>query len=110
LALLLIPLAVLLQRRFGSRRARTYAVRFTAVSTLKQVVDAGGRWWRQAAVGALLAAAALLVLALARPHINHRVPINQASLVLVLDHSGSMAATAVKPTPIGAAIGAANTF
>jgi Ca-activated chloride channel family protein len=110
LLLLLIPLALLAQRRVGRRRARAYAIRFTAVSTLQQVVAAGGRWWRQAAIVALLASMAAAVVALARPHITQRVPINDASLVLVLDHSGSMAATDVQPTRLGAAISAANTF
>lgn len=110
LALLLIPLALLAQRRVGTRRARTYAIRFTAVSTLQQVVAAGGRWWRQAAIAASLAALAVLVLGMARPHINDRIPINDASLVLVLDHSGSMAATDVQPTRLQAAVNAANTF
>lgn len=110
LALLLIPLALLAQRRVGRRRARTYAIRFTAVSTLQQVVATGGRWWRQAAIAASLAALAVLVVALSRPHINDRIPINDASLVLVLDHSGSMAATDVQPTRLQAAVNAANTF
>ncbi len=110
LALLLIPLALLAQRGIGRRRARTYAVRFTAVNTVRLALSGGGRRWRAAAVALLLAAVALLGVGLARPHITQRVPIDKASLILVLDHSGSMAATDVRPTRIEAAIKAANSF
>jgi Ca-activated chloride channel family protein len=110
LSLLLIPLALLAQRGIGRCRARTYAVRFTAVSTLRQAIEMGGRRWRAAAAALFLAAVALLAIGLSRPHVTHRVPINKASLILVLDHSGSMAATDVRPTRIQAAISAANSF
>ncbi len=45
LALALIP-AVLLIQRLLRRRARTYAVRFTAVSTLREALDVPGGWRR----------------------------------------------------------------
>lgn len=111
LALLLVPLSLL--GRFAAReRARRYAVRFTAVGSLRaavaQVSRSGWRRWLPAAT--LLAAAVLLVAGLARPHIRHRVPIRDASLMLVLDHSGSMMATDVAPTRLDAAIRAANDF
>jgi Ca-activated chloride channel family protein len=109
LALALIP-AVLVIQRLLRRRARTYAVRFTAVSTLREALDVPGGWRRWLPIAVLMAALAALAVALARPHISHRVPIRDASLVLVLDHSGSMAADDVKPTRIAAAIRAANSF
>jgi Ca-activated chloride channel family protein len=58
----------------------------------------------------VLAAIAVLGLALARPRVTHRVPIGEASMMLVIDHSGSMAATDVTPTRLAAAQAAANTF
>ena len=58
----------------------------------------------------LLAAIAALAVALARPHVTTRVPVREASLVLVLDHSGSMDANDVQPTRLSAAEHAANTF
>ncbi|MDE3134298.1 MAG: VWA domain-containing protein, partial [Acidobacteriota bacterium] len=70
----------------------------------------GPRWRRQLPIAALLLALALLVGAVAAPRISHRVPIRAASLVLVLDHSGSMDSNDVKPTRLQAAIRAANTF
>jgi Ca-activated chloride channel family protein len=112
LALLaLLPLALLAQRLSG-RRTRTYAVRFPAAGTLRQALAEGAdrRLRRQLPVAALLAALALLAVAVAAPRVAHRVPLRAASLMLVLDHSGSMASTDVAPTRLQAAIRAANTF
>ena len=53
---------------------------------------------------------ALLGVALARPRVTHHIPTGQANMVLVTDHSGSMAAQDVQPTRLAAAISAANTF
>jgi Ca-activated chloride channel family protein len=58
----------------------------------------------------MLASLALLAVALARPRVTHRVPTDSASLMLVTDHSGSMAADDVRPTRLAAAVSAANTF
>jgi len=108
-ALALVPLVVLWQRR-ARRQSTRYAVRFTAVSSVRQAVQTGSRWAARAAVVAVLAAMAAAAVALARPQLTHRIPIGQASLMLVLDHSGSMAANDVDPTRLRAAIQAANTF
>jgi Ca-activated chloride channel family protein len=111
LALALIPLALIAQR-LSRRRARAYAARFPAASTLQQALAEGadGRLRRQLPLAALLAALVVAIAALAAPRVTHRVPIRSASLMLVLDHSGSMAATDVSPTRLGAAISAANRF
>ena len=111
LALALIPLALLAQRA-ARRRTRAYAVRFPAASTLRLALAEGraSTWRRQWPTAALLAAIALIVAAVAGPRVTHRVPIRAASLMLVLDHSGSMAANDVAPSRLAAAIRAANTF
>ena len=78
-------------------------MRFTAVPSLKLAVG------RRAAPGAgtlpialLLAALAALALALAKPQRTVAVPIEQASIMLVTDHSRSMEATDVDARPAGA--------
>jgi Ca-activated chloride channel family protein len=110
LALAAVPLAVLALLA-SRRRARRYAVRFPAVSTLQAAASgAGGTWRRFIPAALLLAALAALALALARPHFSYRVAVNQASLMLVTDHSGSMAANDVSPSRLAAAVSAANTF
>src|SRR5579872_7221936 len=111
LALALIPLALVAQR-LSRRRTGSYSVRFPAAGTVARALAEGRTraWRRQLPTAALLAAIAVIVAAIAAPHVTHRVPIRSASLVLVLDHSGSMAANDVRPTRLSAAIDAANTF
>jgi Ca-activated chloride channel family protein len=109
IALALVPLLILWQRR-ARRQTMRYAVRFTAVSSVRQAVQAGSRWAARGAVVAVLAALAAAAVALARPQLVHRIATGQASLMLVLDHSGSMASNDVDPTRLRAAIRAANAF
>ena len=95
------------------RRARRYAVRFTAAPSLKlAAARAGGASaWRRLLPPALaLAALSALVLALAKPQRTVAVPVERASIVLVTDHSRSMLATDVEPNRLRAAQGAARTF
>jgi Ca-activated chloride channel homolog len=108
-ALALVPIAILAGIAMR-RRARRYAVRFPAVSTLRLAAGAGAGWRRHLPAAFALAAIAALALALARPHVSYSAPVDEASLMLVTDHSGSMAATDVQPTRLGAAERAANTF
>ena len=55
-------------------------------------------------------AMAALIGALARPQISIAVPAEQATIVLAMDHSGSMAATDVSPSRLKAALDAGETF
>jgi Ca-activated chloride channel family protein len=109
LTLLLVPAAVggylLLQRR----RAR-YAVRFTNVTVLEQVLGTARPWRRWATNGLLLLALATLCVAVARPRAHTTVVNENATVILVLDVSGSMHAVDVKPTRLIAAQHALHTF
>jgi Ca-activated chloride channel family protein len=107
--LLVIPVGLLAQR-LAHRRARRYAIRFPAVATLQAAAAGAVSWRRHIPLTLLLAATTALVLALARPHLTERVAVDQASIMLVTDHSGSMAATDVQPTRLAAAEKAADTF
>lgn len=109
LALLAIPTGWALYRR-RHQRARRFAVRFPAAASLRGALPVVAPWRRH--LPALLALAALVPLsvALARPRATVSVPREQASIVLVVDHSGSMAAGDVEPTRLAAAQQAANTF
>lgn len=109
LALLLVPVALAAQI-LARRRSRRYALRFPAVATLQDALAAQAVWRRHLPAALLLAAIAMLATALARPHVPYRVPVGDASVVLVLDHSGSMAATDVRPTRLAAANRAARAF
>jgi len=108
-ALALIPIAIAAQIA-ARRRARRYAVRFPAVSTLRLAAAAGSSWLRHLPVMFVLAAIAALAFALARPRVSYSAAVDKASVMLVTDHSGSMAATDVQPTRLAAAERAANTF
>lgn len=111
LALLAIP-ALIAVRYAARRRARRYAVRFTATPSLAlAAATAGPSPLRRLLPAALaLAALAALVLALAKPQRTVAVPIDRASIVLVTDHSRSMLATDVQPDRLRAAQSAARTF
>jgi len=109
LALVTVPLA-LAAYLWARRRPQRYAVRFPAVSTVRQVVAASPAWERHLPAALALAAIAALAVAMARPRVTEQIPTNQANMMLVTDHSGSMAATDVQPTRLAAAVSAANTF
>jgi Ca-activated chloride channel homolog len=108
LTLLVLPIAVAVYRWLERRRAK-YAMTFTNVDVLASVV--GGRSLRRyiPPLLALLALASLCV-ALARPHRTTLVASDQATVVLVIDVSGSMRATDIKPSRLVAAQNAARTF
>ena len=79
-SLALIPLAIAASLT-ARRRARRYAVRFPAASTLALAAGDGSSWRRR--VPALLALAALAALgfALARPHVSYSAPVDQAGAI-----------------------------
>lgn len=108
LTLLIVPLAIALYA-FAERRRMRYAVRYTNVDVLASV--AGGRSWRRPLAGlVLLLAAATLCVGLARPRVHTLVASDRATIVLVLDVSGSMEANDVKPSRLAAAQGAIRAF
>lgn len=109
LGLLLVPL-VISAYVSARRRRRVYAVRFTAVPALKEAAKAVPAWRRHVPAALALAAIVSLVLALAKPERTVGVPVEQASIVLVTDHSGSMQATDVEPDRLTAAQKAARAF
>jgi Ca-activated chloride channel family protein len=108
LTLLALPLVVLAQRLIERRRAR-YAVRFTNVDVLATV--AGGLPWRRwIPLTLFLAALAALCVGVARPQAKTLVPTEKATVILVLDQSGSMFAQDVRPTRLAAAQAAVREF
>ena len=112
LALLAIP-AALLAARLAHRRRRRYALRFPATATAARAAAAASPATvlrRRFPAVLLVATLALLALALARPRVPYRQAVGQASLMLVTDHSGSMAAGDVLPTRLAAAQSAADRF
>jgi Ca-activated chloride channel family protein len=107
--LLAIPLLVGFYISSQQRR-RAYAVRFTNLALLGQVMGKGPGLRRHIPAILFIAGLAGLLLSIARPQATIRVPKGQTSVMLAVDVSGSMAATDVQPTRIEAAIAAGRTL
>ncbi len=108
LTLVLVPAALAFFMLVEQRRAQ-YAVRFTNVDVLATV--ARGLPWRRYVPAALfLAALTSLCVGVARPQARTLVATDKATVILVLDQSGSMFAADVKPSRLAAAQAAVRTF
>lgn len=109
LGLLAIPLAVALYALADRRRRRT-AARFGTPALVAGIVSARPGARRHLPFALSLAALAALVVGLARPQATVSVPREEATVVLALDTSRSMAATDVRPSRLAAAVAAAGAF
>lgn len=109
LGMLIVPLAIGAYYLVQQRRTR-YAVRFTNLDLLANVVEATPGWRRHLPAALYLIALAALVVALARPQMTRSVPREEATVLLVTDVSGSMNATDVEPTRLAAAQKSAHTL
>src|SRR5919201_5529125 len=108
-ALLVVPLALAARLALRRRRAK-YAVRFTNVDVLETVLVRSSEWRRRTTLAIFLLALAAAAAAFARPQVQRSVPDERATIVLVVDTSGSMQADDVQPTRLGAAQEAVRTF
>jgi Ca-activated chloride channel family protein len=109
LALLLLPPAVAAYVA-AERRRRRQARAFASPETSPSVVPRRPGWRRHAPPAILALALAGLLTALARPQVSVAVPAEQASIVLAMDHSGSMQATDVAPSRLEATVAAGDAF
>jgi len=109
LLLLAIPAAaaghVWLEKR---RDARASA--WAPPALLPNMVSQPPAWRRHVPIALLLLGAASLLVGFARPQTSIRVKRQDATGILVLDVSGSMAANDTRPTRLGAARAAAERF
>ena len=102
LGLLLLPPLVVVYRRLQKRPTK-YAVRYTNLDVLAGVVDNTRSWRRHAGLALFLLALATLLVGFARPSVNRLADREEATIVLVIDVSGSMQAEDVDPTRLEAA-------
>ncbi|MDQ8044776.1 MAG: VWA domain-containing protein [Solirubrobacteraceae bacterium] len=109
LLLLLIPLGFAVAQ-LGRRRRRKFAIRLPTASTLAAVLPRESRWAKVLPGLFLSVAAAALAFALAKPQVTVAVPVEKASVMLVIDASGSMEADDVSPTRLDAAKQAVSDF
>lgn len=108
-ALALVPLLVMVHLAL-QRRRRAAAAAFASPALMPNVVTGAPGWRRHLPVALLIAAVGALVVALARPERTVAQPKRQATIMLVTDVSGSMAATDVEPDRLTAAQEAARSF
>jgi len=109
LALLAVPAAVAFYLA-AERRRRRREHAFAAPATAASVVPRRPGWRRHMPLGLAWLAIAAMIGALARPQVSVAVPAEQATIVLTMDHSGSMAATDVAPSRLTAALDAGEAF
>jgi Ca-activated chloride channel homolog len=110
LALLIVPAVIVLGFVVARARAR-FPVTFTNLGVLASVMTARRRTWKRLIAPALLILALVFATgALARPRVNLSQPDQNATIVLLVDVSGSMRANDVEPTRLDAAVNAMRTF
>jgi Ca-activated chloride channel family protein len=109
LGLLLVPGAVAAYL-YADRRRRREAGKFGNTALLAGLVEAPPRWKRHVPVALALAALTLLLVGMARPEATMSVPKEEATVVLAIDTSRSMAANDIAPSRLDAARTAANAF
>jgi Ca-activated chloride channel homolog len=107
--LAIVPLTLVFALWLDRRRAK-YAVAFTNLDVLASVATRRRRPWRWIPLALFLLALAFASAAVARPRATVSVPSDKATIVLLVDVSGSMRASDVKPTRLGAAQSAMGLF
>ncbi|HKE98365.1 MAG TPA: VWA domain-containing protein [Actinomycetes bacterium] len=110
LLLLVLPPLVLAGYLYLQRRRARYAIRYPATGVLGDVVRRTFPWRRWIPVALYLLAMSTMLIGLARPQASIAVPKEEATVLLVMDVSGSMNATDVEPSRIVAARRSATTF
>ena len=93
-----------------ARRRPRYVLRYPNVDVLRGVSSRVSGVRRYAPLALVVGALALLGIAVAGPHVTRSAPVENATVVLVVDTSRSMLSTDVRPTRLDAAKAAAQTF
>ncbi len=107
--LLVIPVLLAAYLWLLKRRKR-YAVRYSSLSLVREVLPRQSRWRRHLPFALFLLALTSLIAALTRPVSIVSVPAGQTTVILTIDVSRSMCSTDIKPTRLQAAEAAALSF
>ena len=92
------------------RRKKKAAVRYAALTMVKDAMGIGAGFRRHVPPILFLAALTVMIAAIARPAAVVTLPSQRSTVILVMDVSGSMRAEDVEPTRIAAAQAAAKAF
>jgi Ca-activated chloride channel family protein len=92
------------------RRRRRFAVRYSSLALVREVVQHQSRLRRYLPLALFLLALASLIIALGRPVASVRVPTGQVTIILTIDVSRSMRANDIPPSRLEAAKEAALSF
>ena len=92
------------------RRKKKASLRFASLSIVREAMDAGPSFRRHIPPMLFLLAITLMLLAASRPFAVVSLPMQQETIMLAIDVSGSMRATDVLPSRIVAAQNAAKAF
>jgi Ca-activated chloride channel homolog len=109
LGLLAVPALIALVA-IGERRRASQRERFGTPALVAATAPSSPRWRRLLPIMLALVALAALIVGVARPRAMLSVPGKQATVILALDSSRSMAATDVQPSRLDAALAAAKEF
>ncbi|MBL0727509.1 VWA domain-containing protein [Piscinibacter sp. HJYY11] len=104
-----LPLLILLYWWLLNRRKKV-TLKFANLALVKQVAGKGPGWRRHVPPVLMLLALATLLVAASRPRAVVTLPLQQETIILAMDVSGSMRATDVQPNRMVAAQEAAKAF
>jgi Ca-activated chloride channel homolog len=107
--MLIVPVLVLLYWWLLRRKAKS-AVRYSQLAMVKAAAGAQSKWKRHVPPVLMLIALSLLLFAASRPLAVITLPMQQETIMLAMDVSGSMRATDVQPNRLVAAQNAAKAF
>ena len=107
--LLLVPLLVAVYA-WSQRRRRPVAARYSSLALIRDAGLSRARARRHLPFALVAGSATALVLALGRPAVVLSVPVNETTIILSMDVSGSMCSTDIAPTRLEAAEAAAIAF
>jgi Ca-activated chloride channel homolog len=107
--LLALPVLVALYWWLLHRRKKN-SLKFASLAIVRQAMGKGPGWRRHVPPVLMLLALATLLLASARPRAVITLPLQQETIILAMDVSGSMRATDVQPNRMVAAQEAAKAF
>ncbi|KAA2252699.1 VWA domain-containing protein [Solihabitans fulvus] len=109
-ALLAVVAAIVVGYVLAQRRRKRHVLRFANLDLLERVAPKRQRWPRHVPVALFAVAFILLVVGLAGPTAETKVPRNRATVMLTVDISNSMIATDIQPSRIKSAQASAKSF